>query len=380
MKKQVKGQQSFRKKRRWTAHSTTVGHECKKCGKFFANGPEFRTHWKLVHSKRKGEFLEGEEPSPNRKKIQGKEIIPRRPRLIRRENKELWTKCETCGYQDKGFELKKHLEDKHEKEDDKKLLCYFCNKRFTVQQTLNLHVRAGHMGLKPKPVFYCHFEDECEQPFLTWPELHEHMKKHLEGIGEEEKEEDKDKEGKGPKRKIFYCELCGWGTFFENYVDVHKMQHEEQRNGMYYCTKCVAGFERKASLTSHYNKVHGGNVQPFKCKFCGVRTASRSGMDIHIYDHKQQVEVEDGGERVGGRKDYKIKVCGEEGCGKSFRGMKLLTEHLEEEHEKMADYSCDICLKRFYMPCLLKYHMRMHREPEFECNICHVKFKVRIYN
>ncbi len=89
---------------------------------------------------------------------------------------KVWTKCEVCGHQDKGYLLRKHLEDKHEVEGDKKLLFYFCNKRFTIQQTLNLHVRAGHQGGSPKPVFYCHFEDNCEQPFLRWGELHENEK------------------------------------------------------------------------------------------------------------------------------------------------------------------------------------------------------------
>ncbi len=44
----------------------------------------------------------------------------------------------------------------------------------------------------------------------------------------------------------------------------------------------------------------------------------------------------------------------------------------------MADYKCEICWKGFYWPSLLTKHMRMHREPEFECNICQAKFKVSL--
>ena len=49
-----------------------------------------------------------------------------------------------------------------------------------------------------------------------------------------------------------------------------------------------------------------------------------------------------------------------------------MNAHVKRVHEKIANYSCDLCEKTFYQSCQLQTHKRVAHEGQrdFECDFC----------
>lgn len=112
----------------------------------------------------------------------------------------------------------------------------------------------------------------------------------------------------------------------------------------------------KPNLTVEQRKaIYQASLSP--CDICGKMT-EKALMEGHINQHN-------------GVQPY---VCDIKDCGKKFYCRFSLSRHKRYYHSN-AEYSCDICGKKFTNKRLTYGHKKVHLEPRFKCNICGQKFK-----
>ena len=149
--------------------------------------------------------------------------------------------CEKCG---KEFENKKklrlhdyvvHREKNSENTVTKVFKCDKCDKVFKKNQTLGLHKKGVHEGIKDELCVL------CGKSFLYKQVLQNHIKAVHEG------------------RKDHKCKLCGKEFFNVGKLTVHtKTVHEGQKP--YQCSHCTIAYGQNGDLKRHIQKVHYKNV------------------------------------------------------------------------------------------------------------------------
>ena len=102
----------------------------------------------------------------------------------------------------------------------------------------------------------------------------------------------------------------------------------------------------------------------FPCPYCKCTFTQIGSKKRHILTIHEKVKLPP-------RKKLKCTLCD-----------KMLTsgkrkEHMQEVHEGLKPFECELCETKFFLESRLKIHMRNVHEGEkkFECNLCGVKFK-----
>ncbi|XP_063702079.1 zinc finger protein OZF-like [Culicoides brevitarsis] len=128
----------------------------------------------------------------------------------------------------------------------------------------------------------------------------------------------------------FTCETCGWGTWCERELELHKI------------------------------KVHTGNPRPFICDICTTRNTfpSKATVVYHM--------------RVHHIKDAKFKC---DTCRKRFTCKTHLGQHIQTVHSSLRPFPCPDCGKLFKQQSDVKIHRyKIHvpkeRKPQIMCNVC----------
>lgn len=141
------------------------------------------------------------------------------------------------------------------------------------------------------------------------------------------------------------------------------------------CKECDREFKHAGNFNVHNKLYHNGELQArkefksrtepcttYKCETCNItfkrRTLYFNHMDTHGYICTECGEKFDKNVRL---TDHKIKVHGEAKyectiCFKSFKRAFILRNHIKSVHNKIKDYSCDICSKQFILKRQLDYH------------------------
>lgn len=130
--------------------------------------------------------------------------------------------------------------------------CEFCGRICSGRQTLNVHRKSLHLGLRS---VVCEI---CGKKLTSKGSLHNHLLMHR---GE----------------KPLACEHCGKTFLSRNTLNIHRRTHTGERpHGCPYCEK---RFTQRNSLIVHIRK-HTGD-RPFECDMCEEKFVSKSCWKIH---------------------------------------------------------------------------------------------------
>lgn len=222
--------------------------------------------------------------------------------------------------------------------------CQDCNKGFSLQSMLHVHILSKHTKAKP---FVC---EECGKSFVTKPGLRIHSKKH----NVETKEDypcvecGKVLHTRGGLTshmnvhrlgRRFMCDVCG-KTFTQK---VNMQQHVKQHTGdkPHRCDKCGKTFAEKSHLARHYS--FHSNIRPFKCDVCQKMYKTERCLKVHSLVHAEARPF----------------VCTY--CNKGFLSSTKLKQH-HNVHTGERPYACKYCDRTFTnYPNWLKHTRRRHK-------------------
>ncbi|XP_060659873.1 zinc finger protein 431-like [Drosophila nasuta] len=316
---------------------------------------------------------------------------------------------------DKQFPLKRlltrHMRVEHNIAKPDIHPCSECDKLFRCPMALKKHMYK-HTG-EEKP-FGC---DICKRRFAASTELRDHLLRHA-GI------------------KRFVCAYCGVGKTTKQELDNHILTHTREKN--FKCDQCEYATHIKQSLTKHIRVVHM-KIRKHACKHCektfGTAYARRMHERLHTGDScyecticsrmflfeknlTNHLKAHEKREKKAAEKEERKKerekklgarvervdiallagtvvnpiptvsvpawtevekrdgqvICPE--CGKSFNRLEGMKLHYKVVHQKIKDYICRFCHRRFGRLHYLKAHENTHTgETPHKCDICGKAFK-----
>ncbi|KYM97645.1 Zinc finger protein 26 [Cyphomyrmex costatus] len=214
----------------------------------------------------------------------------------------------------------------------------------------------------------------------------------------------------------YKCKICYQKFTRKDFLRRHAEQHARLKN--YKCTQCNKSFGNELTLrnhliaTNHKTFIQGQEYDPNKRIKRMAATAAQKIIDkIKIEDGLEDYDDDDDDnteydftqlDRYYQRKrSAKEFVCAT--CNKNFNSKQALTKHMEqhvkeEKAEKtvekqknkgdnnddsdfesgldwpMDNHECTTCKKKYSTKKSLLRHQLLHEEPNFECDICNVKF------
>ncbi|XP_039998772.1 zinc finger protein 79-like isoform X2 [Xiphias gladius] len=221
-------------------------------------------------------------------------------------------KCTQC---DKTYKSRKDLNQHvliHSKPKVLSFACSFCEKRFSSQGLLTVHLRH-HTGERP---FACSY---CDKRFLTNSVLKSHVRIHT---------------GERP----YACTLCD-KKFTQLYPrTVHLRMHMKEKP--YLCSTCGMSFCSSGALLVH-SRSHTGE-RPYQCESCGKGFATAVQLTLHRRSHT-------------GERPYSCSQC-----DKSFHSSSGLKKHMRT-HTGEKPHQCLTCHKTFSQKSNMKIHLKVHK-------------------
>ncbi|XP_046451342.1 zinc finger protein 70-like isoform X2 [Daphnia pulex] len=127
------------------------------------------------------------------------------------------------------------------------------------------------------------------------------------------------------------------------------------------CFECGKQFHRYMSYKQHWG-VHETSLRKFECKECGMAFAWKSTYVKHTMQfHSSEPPI--------------VMSCNEPDCGKEYKSLSQLQEHIKRDHQMIRRFSCDECNKQFYKAHDLLVHKRTHsKEKPYMCGTCGKSF------
>lgn len=158
------------------------------------------------------------------------------------------------------------------------------------------------------------------------------------------------------------CPWCGVMLNSWKRCMAHKSKHLQLLEAdEFICRICNVSYKKKISFEKHNSSKHGPDAVRFICSQCGKEFKERNILKNH-----EKIHLPD---------ELKLKhPCSY--CGKKFVNGHCLKIHIARVHEKVALHTCELCGKGCITKSDLKWHMDKHvEERNYECEICHLKFK-----
>jgi len=226
-----------------------------------------------------------------------------------------YIKCEPCG---KKFQnIEEHIRKFHPTKDSLKCDVDYCDKVFSSNRALRTH-KYTHTRERVK----------CEVCGVEVSKIRQHMRFVHE------------------KDLRYLCDQSGCQLRFPSNVHLQrhlKQVHEKERERCTICKKKVS------NLKSHIKLVHD-KIKDYQCPECEKNFQTRS----HLKKHVSLIHL-------GLREE-----CPE--CGKKVKDVK---SHIKFSHEKVANFPCEECGKKFVTTTILKNHISsMHLKETIKCPQC----------
>lgn len=240
--------------------------------------------------------------------------------------------CDICSEQVSSFkELRGHFREIHDEEAyvrccDKKIY-----KSWVIIEHYQLHIDPH--------AFHC---EMCNKDYSTSRVLKEHLK-----------------EVHAPlEARPFKCDTC-----LKQFVSrSHLNAHIQVSHGSFQCPQCPSMLASKSSLTKHITMMHGEGER-YVCDICARVFRYKQGLDKHVKNH------------LGTRVEEKVQ-CNI--CSSWFTDQNCLNKHIRRIHVQtdLASLACDMCGHVARNQNALYCHKRrMHTEEKFECEMCGKKFR-----
>lgn len=246
-------------------------------------------------------------------------------------------------------------------------VCPVCPKHITDRDKLRMHI-TKHM----RPInFKCNI---CTERFVIKPDLIRHVKRcHRNGVTETRTI------AKFQNAILDYtCRVCGESITSKMTLERHALSHNNEKELLFHCRKCLKGFSSQTELNEHKEMEHEGPAstyrvpgQAFDCQTCGKTLHTRRTYEEHLRLHT---------------KDYHY-YCKE--CNKGFMRKNQLNQHMELPHfhangsnstetetpvssnpptetkstKKQKDHSnliCALCTKELPDDESYNYHTKLH--------------------
>ncbi|KAF2476229.1 uncharacterized protein BDR25DRAFT_252102, partial [Lindgomyces ingoldianus] len=205
-----------------------------------------------------------------------------------------------CG---KTFTNKERLV-RHQNTHEARLRCVGyppCEQEFRKKDTLQRHIRAEHLGLKP---FACdHVDDDTGKRCTAAFDLKPALKRHIENC-----------HGDGELR--FSCGICITSAGGEPV--------ETEAMGVVILPKEPIAFRTQPELRDHFRNCH-----PPTCQHCGKKCTTEHGLRAHIDVAHETPE--------GGLYQY---PCPKPGCNRSFNRRGNLKVHIKCVHDNLRNWIC----------------------------------------
>lgn len=153
------------------------------------------------------------------------------------------------------------------------------------------------------------------------------------------------------------CTLCSKSVLGPEKLKIHKRKYHMRKKDPCTCLNCGKVFYCKDSLIRHEKSHHDTNE--VVCEFCGKSCKGRKSLSEHIqYNHKNVERID----------------C--KACNKEFKSMRSFKRHENSAHKPKIPVICEICGKTLKNKEQLKTHLQIHSsERNFKCDICSATFK-----
>ncbi|KAH8318557.1 hypothetical protein KR067_011088, partial [Drosophila pandora] len=409
--------QKFKKQSKYEEHmkhhNDLLPFQCSEetCKKGFTTAGALRLHIDYAHTKKSSEI-----PCT----VEGCRLLFPRLRLLTIHLKKVHNQtrvsaprgeqpCRECGMVFRcPVALKKHMY-KHTGEE-LPYPCNICGKGFHINSALKNHL-LRHAGIKNYVCPYCGVGKTTRQ------EWSKHILTHT-------------------QEKQFKCHVCDHATHTKRALDSHvKIVHEKVRN--FACQYCGKTFGKSHACKIH-EMTHTGEKR-CECKVCGKKFLYTESLTKHLKTHEKSMEraletyrQRHGEEDITGAQvdaDQLLKVCAESvatipkdprrvervdlaqlagtvvnpiptiqlppseiptrtkfvqkegmhlcpGCSQGFNNLGNMKRHYKSVHEKVKDFECRFCARRFANSQSLKQHEWIHTgEKPYECKNCGTHFR-----
>ncbi|EFX88730.1 hypothetical protein DAPPUDRAFT_41368 [Daphnia pulex] len=187
---------------------------------------------------------------------------------------------------------------------------------------------------------------------------------------------------------IFLCPVCGRQFSHSSNLSRHLRIHSGAKP--YKCKDCGRRFNQANSLHTHRAYIHAGHNKRHGCPLCGrlYKTLQLLKRHCKINHQDENFECKECGMAFAWKSTYVkhtmqfhsseppiVMSCNEPDCGKEYKSLSQLQEHIKRDHQMIRRFSCDECNKQFYKAHDLLVHKRTHsKEKPYMCGTCGKSF------
>lgn len=158
------------------------------------------------------------------------------------------------------------------------------------------------------------------------------------------------------------CDICD--RAFDTIAD--RNEHIEEHFQLVRCPVCGKTFTGDRAFEHHTSVGKCKDsvvVKRFRCIMCNAKVFdSKELLDTHVETVHNCI--------IGGEQLMCIQ------CDRTFAKFKYLKKHVTEVHEKMSQFSCDLCNKQFNRKANLTEHMLIHENKyTAQCPVCEKSYR-----
>ena len=357
-------------------------HPCDKCPKKFKTRVNLRDHKRYTHVPR----FECDQCNFKTKKESFFQLHKKRKHSIH--------DCPYCPFKTgHKFTFRNHIK-KHEKDDHKRegddYLCLKCEYKTSTLTGIKLHIGKIHPTLSKYKCDLCDYSSDSQNKLRKHEESKhiEHLPYSCDICGKKFKYVGSvalhNKRQHGDDK--FDCDMCEFSTVAKNSLQSHVNSIHTKEN-KFSCTLCLYVCYQKRTLSQHFKNIHDDSEdqRKFQCDQCEFKAKCKEKLKdhqnrVHVYIKAYKCELCDYSAKVA--KDIKVhknvhhsenvKTFKCTDCDYTSAWQPNVKRHFKTTHEKLKEYSCEVCGQNFTVKISLQKHQftihGMDEVPKYSCS------------